>query len=45
MIRKLSVNDLSSIEETFFNSFSEEEAPITYPVIKSLIEDDVTNNN
>jgi putative acetyltransferase len=45
MIRKLSVNDLSSIEETFFNSFSEEEAPITYPVIKSLIEDVVTNNN
>ena len=44
-IRKLSVNDLSSIEETFFNSFSAEEAPITYPVIKSLIEDSATNNN
>ena len=45
MIRKLSVNDLGAIEETFFKSFSAEEAPITYPVIKSLIEDDATNNN
>ena len=45
MIRKLTINDLSAVEETFFNSFSAEEAPITYPVIKSLIEDDATNNN
>ena len=45
MIRKISVNDLSAIEETFFKSFSAEEAPITYPVIKSLIEDDATNTN
>jgi len=44
MIRKLTINDLSAVEETFFNSFSVEEAPITYPVIKSLIEEDTTNN-
>ena len=45
MIRKLTINDLSAVKETFFNSFSAEEAPITYPVIRSLIEDDATNNN
>ena len=45
MIRKLSINDLSAVKETFFNSFSAEEAPITYPVIKSVIEEDATNNN
>lgn len=45
MIRKLTINDLGAVEETFFNSFSVEEAPITYPVIKSLIEEDATNNN
>ena len=45
MIRKLTINDLSAVKETFFNSFSAEEAPITYPVIKSLIEDNAINNN
>jgi putative acetyltransferase len=42
MIRELSVDDLTDIEEVFFNSFSSEEAPVTYPVIKSLI---IENSN
>jgi len=45
MIRKLSVNDLDAIQEVFYNSFSSEEAPITYPVIKSLIEESASDNN
>ena len=45
MIRKLSVNDLSAIEETFFNSFSADEASITFPVIKSSITDNTTDEN
>ena len=45
MIRKLSVNDLDAIQEVFYNSFSSEEAPITYPVIKNLIEESASDNN
>jgi len=45
MIRALTVSDLDTIKDTFFNSFSTEEAPITYAVIKSLIsENDIQNN-
>lgn len=45
MIRKLVVSDLNDIEETFFNSFSVEEAPITFPVIKSLISENTNCEN
>ena len=37
MIRALTIKDLTDIKDTFFNSFSVEEASITYPVIKELI--------
>jgi putative acetyltransferase len=45
MIRTLVASDLDSIEDTFFNSFSAEEAPITYAVIKSLISENDSQNN
>lgn len=45
MIRKLKESDLNDIEETFFNSFSTDEAPITFPVIKNLISDKTNNEN
>lgn len=45
MIRKLLVSDLNDIEEIFFNSFSVEEAPITFPVIKNLISDNAHSDN
>ena len=45
MIRELVESDFSDIEETFFNSFSAEEAPITFPVIKSLISENTGTLN
>ncbi len=37
MIRNLTRNDLGNLKEIFFNSFSEEEAPVTYRVISQII--------
>ena len=37
MIKGLTTSDLKEVEETFYQSFSVEEAPITYPVIRDLI--------
>ena len=45
MIRALTINDLTDIKDTFFNSFSAEEASITYPVIKELITEDDKQKN
>ncbi|MDC1035649.1 N-acetyltransferase [Alphaproteobacteria bacterium] len=45
MIRKLVQSDIKDVEETFFNSFSAEEAPITFSVIKRLITDNTSDVN
>ena len=45
MIRALTLRDLDAIEYTFFNSFSAEEAPITYAVIASLISENDSQSN
>ena len=37
MIRDLTVDDLRDVKDVFFNSFTEEEALITYPVISQII--------
>ena len=41
MIRHLTVDDLAGLREIFFNSFSEEEAPVTYRVISQIVTDRV----
>ena len=45
MIRTLTVSDLTDIEDTFFNSFSAEEAPITFHVIRDLITESAKQKN
>lgn len=45
MIRKLNESDLVDIKETFFHSFSAEEAPVTFPVISQLITDSTHESN
>ena len=37
MIRDLTVDDLRDVKDVFFNSFTEEEALTTYPVISQII--------
>ena len=37
MIRNLTRDDLGHLKEIFFNSFSEDEAPVTYRVIRQII--------
>ena len=37
MIRYLTVDDLRDVKDVFFNSFTEEESLITYPVISQII--------
>jgi hypothetical protein len=37
MIRDLTVDDLRDVKDVFFNSFPEEEALTTYPVISQII--------
>lgn len=44
MIRNLTTNDLAEVEDTFFNSFSKEEAPITFPVMRELITESLGQN-
>ena len=38
-IRELTLSDLDNVEAVFFNSFSEAEAPLTFPLIGQLIAD------
>jgi predicted N-acetyltransferase YhbS len=45
MIRTLTETDLTDVKNTFFNSFSIEEASITYPVIEELITKDDKHKN
>ncbi|MFT6558274.1 GNAT family N-acetyltransferase [Sneathiella sp.] len=37
MIRDLTLNDFGCLKEVFYNSFSEDEAPLTYDVITKII--------